>query len=206
MALKIVGVSCSPRKGKSTHFALETCLSAARDSSENIATELIDLAEMKFNGCIACGKCMKKLACSQDDDFKGIISILSDPQLAGLIVATPVYFGTMSSQGKAFLDRCVIFRRNGIMLRDKVGGVIAVGAFRNGGQETAIHAVHAAMLIQDMILVGDGHTTSHFGGTLWSGHPDGFEKETAGLDTARNLGRRVAEVAARIHGRVGKSV
>jgi multimeric flavodoxin WrbA len=113
---------------------------------------------------------------------------------------TPVYFGTMTAQAKAFLNRCVVFRRNGTMLRDKIGGVIAVGGFRHGGQETTIRAVHAAMQIQDMIIVGDGHTTFLYGGTIWSGHPEGFKKDAFGLETVRNLGRRVASLALRLHG------
>jgi len=162
---------------------------------------LIDLSELEINGCIACGKCMKILECSQEDDFAKMIPILSDPGLAGLVVATPVYLGSMTSQCKAFLDRCVMFRRNGFLFRDKVGGVIAVGGFRNGGQELAIQAVQAAMLVQDMVVVGDGRPTSHYGAALWSGHPDGIEKDAVGLETARNLGRRVAEVATRMHGK-----
>ncbi len=200
MTIKIIGVSCSPREGKSTRFALEACLEAARTAPGNAETELIDLAEMKFNGCLGCGKCTKKFECVQKDDFQNIIPIMSDPQVGALIIASPVYFGTMTSQAKAFLDRCVILRRNGTLLRNKVGGAIAVGAFRHGGQETTIHAVHAAMLIQDMILVGDGFNTSHFGGVCWSGFPDGYEKDEQGLETARNLGKRVAEIAAKIHG------
>jgi multimeric flavodoxin WrbA len=197
--MKIVGISCSPRKGKSTKFALEVCLQAVKETSPDIGTLLIELSETKMNGCIACGKCMKVLECSQEDDFPKMIPILSDPELAGLVMATPVYFGSMTSQCKAFLDRCVMFRRNGFLLRNKVGGVIAVGGVRNGGQELAIQAVQAAMLVQDMIIVSEGQPTSHYGATLWSGHPDGIEKDAFGLETARNLGKRVAEVAARMH-------
>ena len=194
MAIKIVGVACSPRAGQSTHYALETCLAVIREEFENVEPVMIDLAGMNIRGCVACGTCLKKITCSQEDDFQQII-----PLIAGLILATPVYFGTMTAQAKAFLDRCVVFRRNGTMLRDKIGGVIAVGGFRHGGQETTIHAVHAAMLIQDMIIVGDGHTTYHYGGTIWSGHPEGFEKDAFGLETVRNLGRRVASLASRLH-------
>lgn len=197
--MKIVGISCSPRKGKSTRYALEVCLQAVKETVPEVETILIEIAEMKINGCIACGKCMKVLECSQEDDFVKMIPILSDSELAGLVVATPVYFGSMTSQCKAFLDRCVMFRRNGFLLRDKVGGVIAVGGFRSGGQELTIQSVHAAMLVQDMIVVSEGKPTSHYGATLWSGHPDGVEKDTFGLETARNLGKRVAEVAAKMH-------
>ena len=197
--MKIVGISCSPRKGKSTKVALEVCLQAVKETFPDIETLLIELSEMKINGCIACGKCMKVLECSQEDDFVKMIPILSDQQLAGLVVATPVYFGSMTSQCKAFLDRCVMFRRNGFLLQNKVGGVIAVGGVRNGGQELAIQAVHAAMLVQDMVLVSEGKPTSHYGATLWSGHPDGIEKDAFGLETSRNLGKRVAEVAVKMH-------
>jgi len=197
--MKIVGISCSPRKGKSTKYALEVCLQAVKESVPGGETTLIELSEMKINGCIACGKCMKVLECSQEDDFVKMIPILSDSELAGLVVATPVYFGSMTSQCKAFLDRCVMFRRNGFLLRDKVGGVIAVGGFRSGGQELTIQSVHAAMMVQDMVVVSEGRPTSHYGATLWSGHPDGIEKDTFGLETARNLGKRVAEVAVKMH-------
>jgi len=197
--MKVVGISCSPRKGKSTFYALETCLQAAKEAASGVETILVELSEMKINGCIACGKCMKILECSQEDDFVKMIPILSDSELAALVIATPVYFGSMTSQCKAFLDRCVMFRRNGFLLRNKVGGVIAVGGVRNGGQELAIQAVQAAMLVQDMVVVSEGRPTSHYGATLWSGHPDGIEKDAFGLETARNLGKRVAEVAGRMH-------
>jgi multimeric flavodoxin WrbA len=198
MAIKIIGVSCSPREKQSTRFAIETCLSKIQKEFPRVETELIDLAQLTINGCISCDQCKTDLTCSQEDDFQGLIPKLSDPNLSGLILATPVYFGTMSSQAKAFLDRCVVLRRNGALLRNVVGGVIAVGGFRHGGQETAIHAVHAAMLIQDMVIVGDGHSTFHFGGTLWSGHPDGYAQDAFGKETLYNLGKRVTETALKI--------
>ena len=198
--MKIVGISCSPRKGKTTRTSLDNCIRAITENFSEIQTEIIDLAGMDLRGCIACGHCMKNLECSQEDDFNDIIPILHDPDLGGLIVATPVYLGTMSSQCKAFLDRTVMFRRNGFLFRDIVGGVIAVGGFRNGGQEAAILHVHSAMLVHDMILVGDGKPGSHFGGTMWSGHPDGIGNDEPGLKTVENLGQRVAQVALKIHG------
>jgi multimeric flavodoxin WrbA len=73
--------------------------------------------------------------------------------------------------------------------------VIAVGGFRNGGQELTILAVQAAMMIQNMIIVGDNRPTAHFGGSGWSGHPGGIEQDSVGLETVRHLGKRVAEVA-----------
>ncbi|MFK5951901.1 MAG: flavodoxin family protein [Desulfobacterium sp.] len=194
-----MGVSCSPHSGQSTHFAMKICLESIESKFNDISTHIIDLGKLTFNGCIACGKCTKEPVCSQKDDFEALIPLMSNPDVVGLIIATPVYFGTMTSQAKAFLDRCVLLRRNGALLKNKVGGVISVGSFRHGGQETTIHTIHAAMLIQDMIIVGDGNTTFHFGGTVWGGHPDGYEKDTFGMDTVKNLGWRVATVASMIN-------
>ena len=127
--MKIIGVSCSPRKDKTTRASLERCMSAITSGYPEIQTETIDLARLDISGCIACGHCMKQLECSQKDDFNALIPILKDPDLGGLILATPVYMGTISSQCKAFLDRTVMFRRNGFLFRDIVGGALAVGGF-----------------------------------------------------------------------------
>lgn len=198
--MKIVGICCSPRKGKTTRQALDTSLRAAREKVKGLETVVIDLAGKKINGCISCGKCKKELMCSQEDDFIELIPILSDPEIAGMIVATPVYFQCMSSQCKAFLDRSAMFRRNGFLFSDRIGGVLAVGAFRNGGQELTIQAVHAAMLCQDMIIVSDGKPNAHLGGTLVSGAEGKIDDDKYGLESARNVGARVAEIAAKIHG------
>ncbi len=193
--MKIIGISASARTKKSTHFLLDQCLNECKSTAElqgrSLDVELIDLAPLRFNGCIACGKCKKGVLCSQEDDFQPLIAKLADPEVQGIIVATPVYMGCMSSQAKAFLDRTVLFRRNGFMFKNKLGGVIAVGGSRNGGQELTIQAVHAAMMIHDMILVGDG---DHFGGAAWGSHPEGYEGDAIGISTARNLGKRISEV------------
>lgn len=197
----ILGVCASPRKKQSSHAVLEAALEAARQAVPGTRTELIDLAGKDVHGCVACGQCMKKpLTCSQQDDFIDMIPLLSDPELAGIITASPVYFGMMSSQAKAFWDRCVMFRRKDFMLRDVVGGAIAVGGFRNGGQELTINALHTVMLVYDMVIVSDGKPTSHFGGTCFSGGEGGVASDEFGLKTARGLGARVADVAARLHG------
>ena len=124
--MKIIGISASPRKNRSTHFLLEQCLnelkSTAETAGKNLEIELINLAHLKFNGCVACDTCKKGVLCSQQDDYQSIIPKLADPEVLGIIVATPVYMGCMSSQAKAFLDRTVLFRRNGFMFKNKLGG------------------------------------------------------------------------------------
>ena len=198
--MKFIGIASSPRRGKSSRFLLERCFSAmktaAEEQGQDITIEIVDLAKMKFAGCISCDFCKKGLQCSQKDDFQPMLEKLADPELAGILVSTPVYMGSMTSQAKAFLDRTVAHRRNGFMLRNKLGGVITVGGSRNGGQELTIQGVHAAMMIHDMIIVGDG---DHFGGIAWGNHSGGYESDLVGVASAEKLGQRLAQVALKIH-------
>ncbi|MCB2185183.1 MAG: flavodoxin family protein [Deltaproteobacteria bacterium] len=198
--MKILGISASPRAGKTSKVALEAALAGAKEAVPQVETVLVELAGKTIHGCLACGKCAKELSCSQDDDFNALIPLLDDPDLAGIITATPIYFGSLTSQAKAFWDRAVMFRRHGFKLRNKVGGAIGVGGFRNGGQELAIQTLHAIMLVQDMVIVSDGMPTSHFGGTCVSGAAGSLDDDDFGLGTCRGLGRRVAEVAAKLAG------
>ncbi len=192
--IKIIGICCSPRKGKTTATSLKVCLEAAEKVADNEETELIELAGMEIDGSLAAGIPLRP---GRKDDFPGLVPTLSDPRVAGIIIGTPVYFGNMSSLCKAFLDRCLVFRSN-FALSNKVGGVVAVAGGRNGGQELTIRSVHNCLLGQAMIIVGDGPPSGHWGGTVWSGHPGGVTKDEYGMNTVRNLGQRVAEVALRL--------
>ncbi len=196
--MKIVGISCSPRAGQTTCKAMRATLASAREVGSGVETELIELAGKTIGPCTACGICKQGLICGWDDDFGDLIPVLSDPLVGGIVIGTPVYFGGMTAQCKALLDRCVVFRRNGWLLRDKVGGVLAVGGVRNGGQELTLQSVRAAMLCHDMVCVSDGKGSAHFGAALFAGGSGGIEGDETGLETARNLGRRVAELAVRL--------
>ena len=191
--MRIVGVACSPRKGKTTAAALSICLEAAKAvNPERIETELIELADLEIPAYVAAGIPLKP---GQTDDFPDLSARLVAPQVAGIIVGTPVYFGSMSALCKAFLDRCIALRMRQFALANKVGGVVAVGGVRNGGQELTIQCVQSALLCQEMLVVGDGRPTCHTGATVWNSGKDDISQDEFGLSTVKNLGRRVAEVA-----------
>jgi multimeric flavodoxin WrbA len=137
------------------------------------------------------------LSPGEKDDFPQLLPKLTDSSVAGIIIGTPVYFGNMSYLCTAFLDRCNVLRKN-FAWSNKVGGVLAVGGARNGGQEQTLRSVHTAMFGQEMILVGDGRPTAHCGATLWNNGKDDISQDEPGIATAKNLGRRVAEVARRV--------
>jgi len=192
--IRIVGISCSPRKGKTTAASLRVCLEAAQKVDTRIDVELIELAGMKIDGSLAAGLPLEP---GQKDDFPRLVPKLSDPRVAGIIIGTPVYFGNMTSLCKAFLDRFIAFRKNNFALSNKVAGVLAVGGARNGGQEVTIQSVQAALFCHEVMLVG-GKPKAHQGATLWNAYNDDITKDEFGIATARQLGVRVAEAALKI--------
>jgi multimeric flavodoxin WrbA len=201
-AVKILGICCSPRKGKTTAAALQICLDAAKAADGRIEVELVELAGLKIPGEVAAGVA---LAPGERDDFPSLAPKLIAPTGAAIVLATPVYFGNMSSLCKAFLDRCIVFHKDKL-LTNKVAGVLAVGGGRNGGQELTIRSVQVALMSQQMIVVGDAPPTGHWGGTVWAGNPaasDGtppdIGRDAEGIASVKNLGRRVAEMAIRLH-------
>ncbi len=167
------------------------CLDAAKAVAPAVTTELIELAGRNV------GVFDPVNPKATQGGFADLIPVLSDSSVSGIVVGTPVYFGNMTSLCKAFLDHCTVFRQQQFALGGRVAGIVAVGAARNGGQELAIQSVHAALLCQEMIVVGDGRPSAHFGATLVNTNDD-ISKDEFGIDTAKNLGRHVAETALRL--------
>jgi len=193
--LKILGISCSPRKGKTTFQSLQICLEAAKQVSAAIQTDILDLAGLKFDAAVAAGV---PSVFGSEDAFDSIIKPkLIDPTVAGIIIGTPTYFGMPSALCKALLDRCISIRGN-FAWANKVAGVIAVGGNRNGGQELVINAVHQCLMTHEMILVGDGRPTAHRGATVMN-IKDDVATDTVGVETLKNLGRRAAEVVLKLN-------
>jgi multimeric flavodoxin WrbA len=196
-SVKILAICTSPRKGKTTATGLRICLEAAKAvDPARIQTELIELGGLKIDGAVGAGI---PLGPGEKDDFPQLLPKLTDPKVAGIIIGSPVYFGNMSYLCAAFLDRLTVLRKD-FAWSNKVGGVLAVAGARNGGQEQTLRSVQAAMFGQEMILVGDGRPTSHCGATLWNNGKDDITHDEPGVATAKNLGRRVAEVALRLAG------
>lgn len=189
--MKIVAVNCSQRTGKTTAAALQVCLDAAKDKDPNVETELIELGDLSIPAQLALGLPLRD---GETDDFPEIAEKLADPAVGAILVGSPVYFSNMSALCKAFLDRCMLFRKDGFTLRNKVAGVVAVGGARNGGQELTIQSIQAALMCQDVILVGDGMPSGRIGAALWN-QEDSIAQDESGQTVARNLGKRVVEVA-----------
>jgi NAD(P)H dehydrogenase (quinone) len=130
--------------------------------------------------------------------LKRVGEVAADDLLSSdaVIVGSPVYFGNMSGEAKTFFDNWLLkfdFYRN-FKMRNKVGGAFATGGSISNGKEITMMAVLEAMLINQMIVVSGGGPFG-FGASATTG-PDSPGIDEKELAAARELGKRVAEVAA----------
>ncbi len=185
--LRILGLSCSPRKGMATAGAVQAALDAAAGVDPAIEVELIDLGGLAIAGFSPAPPA---------DDFAAVLPRLQDPAVAGLVIGSPVYFRGPSALCKAFVERCAPLREPRMVLDGKPVGAVATGGFRNGGQELVIDQIHAWMMCFGMVPVG-GNPPAFLGGTLLASDNTVAGDET-GLTTARNTGLRVARFALQL--------
>ena len=102
---KIYAVNGSPRKNGNTAQLLQKALEGA--ASVGAEVKLIQLADLNFSGCRSCFAC-KRLAnpapgCVLKDDLAEILKELL--QSDGIIMGSPIYFGTESGLYRNFLER-----------------------------------------------------------------------------------------------------
>jgi len=99
--IKIVAVYGSPRRKGNTATLLKKAVEGARDSGAQVAE--IVLRDLKMSPCLEIFGCTKSGECRLKDDFQ----IARDQILAshGLMLASPVFFYTVSAHTKILMDR-----------------------------------------------------------------------------------------------------
>ncbi len=98
---KILGICGSPRRGGNTEILLDQALSGAACAGAII--EKIVLNELCLKLCQNCGGCSKTGACVIKDDMRKLYEKVGESD--ALIVASPIYFGSLSAQTKVMIDR-----------------------------------------------------------------------------------------------------
>ncbi len=194
-----------PRRFSNSDIALAFALFGSYQ--QGFAVKIISIAQIFKHFDLSTG-----IANDQDEHFGRIHRIdflqlneVAHDQLqdltrnaAGIILGSPVYFGDRSSVANKFMQ----ITNKHKYLKDKVFGMVTVGAKRNGGQETTcIYGLYDA-LMQEAIGVGNGPDTSQYGGTVVAGDLHKATGDLNGLDRCIEVGQRVAAVADIVrHGR-----
>jgi len=218
MDVKILGIAGSPRKGGNTEVMVKAALEAA-ESLGGVQTDIILMAGQKVSPCKGCHHCwFHGGVCAIKDNASKMIQKMVEAD--GLIIGSPVYFGSITATLKSLLERCLKLNRMKersddmdsmayetiknqeviYPLRNKVAGAISVGGVQSGGQERVIIDIHGFFLLNDMIIVTDGGVRTpevhpHFGGVGIGRGKKQVEKNAYGIATSRSVGLRVAEVA-----------
>jgi multimeric flavodoxin WrbA len=99
--MNILILSGSPRKGGNTELLVEAFAKGAAKHH----VEIISVRDYKVNPCLGCNACFKNETntCAQKDDMPVIYEKMGQADM--LVIASPVYFYSISAQLKAVIDR-----------------------------------------------------------------------------------------------------
>jgi len=187
--MKAIAIVGSPRKKGNTEFLTNHTLTAIAE--EGMETELISLAGKDIRGCNACMVCREKETCPIDDDLFPLYEKAKAAE--AIILATPVYFGSATSNIKAFMDRAGYIAGAERRFAGKIGGPLVVA--RRAGQ----NFTHAQLMywfhILGFYMAGSTYWNIAFGRGIGE-----VEQDEEGLNTAWNFGKNVAFLTKKVHG------
>jgi len=142
---KIVIVKGSPRREGNSATLAEQVAAGARAAGAQVWS--FYLHGMEIGACDACDACHAEpyRGCIVDDDMQQIYPRLLEAD--ALVIASPIYWFTVSAQTKIFMDRCyALVDAEGYVLRGrKVGIVLTYG----DGDPFISGAVNALRTFQD---------------------------------------------------------
>jgi multimeric flavodoxin WrbA len=99
----IVAVYGSPRRRGNTASLLKAAVAGAREDAGAQVEEIV-LRDLKMSPCLEIYGCKKAGRCVIEDDFQWVSEHLLEAK--GMILASPVFFYTVSAHTKILMDRC----------------------------------------------------------------------------------------------------
>ena len=102
MPHNILAVYGSPRRHGNTATLLDAAVGGAREAGAIVET--IVLRDLKISPCLEIYGCKKEGECAIKDDFQSVRDRILSAR--GMIIASPVFFYTVSSHVKMLMDRC----------------------------------------------------------------------------------------------------
>ena len=183
--MKVVAINGSARKDGNTAIMVRRVFGELEE--EGISTELIQLAGQEVRGCLACFRCFQNQdrKCAVMGDY--VNECIEKMDAAdGIILASPTYFASVTTELKAIIDRAgLVAIANGNMFARKVGA--AVVAVRRGGAVTAFDTINHFFFIEEMVVPGSSYWNFAIGL-----HPGEVEDDEEGMKTMGNLGKNMA--------------
>ncbi len=176
---KILLLNGSPRANGCTAAALGEMMRVFQ--AEGMETELIQVGKRDIRGCAACGACGRTGKCV----FEDLVNETAPKFEAadGLVVGSPVYYGSPNGTILSFMDR--LFYSTRFSKHMKVGA--AVVSCRRGGNTASFDVLNKYFTIAGMPVAPSTYWNMVHGFTA-----EDVAKDLEGLQTMRNLARNMA--------------
>ena len=176
---KVLLLNGSPHVHGCTAAALEEMIKVFEE--EGVETELIQVGIKEIRGCIACGTCSLKGKCVFDDLVNEVAPKFEEAD--GLVVGSPVYYGSPNGTILSFMDR--LFYSTEFSKQMKVGA--AVVSCRRGGNTASFDVLNKYFTISGMPVASSTYWNQVHGFTA-----EDVKKDLEGLQTMRNLARSMS--------------
>ena len=176
---KVLLINGSPHTGGCTATALNEMVKVFE--KEGVETTVINVGNKAIRGCISCNTCESRGKCVFDDAVNEVAPLFEEAD--GLVVGSPVYYGSPNGTLLSFLDR--LFYSTPFPKHMKVGA--AVVSCRRGGNTASFDVLNKYFTITSMPVAS---------GTYWN-QVHGFtaedvKKDSEGLQTMRNVARNMS--------------
>ena len=175
---KILLINGSPRASGCTAAALQEMIKVFE--AEGVECELVHIGNKPVRGCIACNSCAKTGKCVFDDIVNETAPKLEAAD--GLVVGSPVYYGSPNGTVLSFMDR--LFYSTPFSKHLKVGA--AVVSCRRGGNTASFDVLNKYFTISSMPVASANYWNMVHGFTA-----EDVAKDLEGLQTMRNLARNM---------------
>ena len=176
---KVLLINGSPNAHGCTAAALEEMIGVFE--KENVQTELVHVGNRNLRGCISCEKCKTAGKCVFSDIVNETAPIFE--QSDGIVVGSPVYYGSPNGTLISFLDR--LFYSTPFSKHFKVGA--SVVSCRRGGNTASFDVLNKYFTINSMPLASSTYWNQVHGFSA-----EDVKKDLEGLQTMRNLARNMA--------------
>lgn len=189
--MKVTAFNGSPRAEGNTKLLIEHTLEVI--SKQGIETEIVQLGGNLLWGCQSCYACFKTKSgrCSIKDDRMNEFIEKVDSSDA-IILGSPTYYGEVSTEMKAFIDRLGLTSIGaGRTLTHKIGAALV--SVRRSGAVPVYDSLNRFMLGSGMVVVGSTHWNAAIGEM-----PRDIFEDKEGMHNAEDLGRQMAW-AMRVH-------
>ena len=176
--MKVLILNGSPREDGNTEIALKEMIHIFEE--EGVETELVQIVRQDIRGCVACGYCADHGKCVFDDVVNELAPKLEAAD--GVVVASPVYFGSANATLIACLDR--LFYSTGFDKTMKVGASVVTA--RRGGCSATFDELNKYFTISGMPLASSQYWNSIHGRVAGEARED-----LEGLQVMRVLARNM---------------